>query len=338
VRRNAANSRRRPSTGLAALATITILVAGCGSSTPALTVAVSGPSVLPAGVSFNPPSAPAATTNNNCNAVASLRPLAPLPAPGHMPPGSFMAKIEQAGHLTAGVDQSTFLWGYRDPQTGQLSGFDIDMLHQVSQAMFGDPNRIRFVVVPNSQRIPAVQSGAVDIVAETMTINCARKQLVDFSTVYYNAGQRILAPGDSHITGPSSLAGKRVCATSGSTSIQNLKTLKVEPPVKAVAAANQADCLVLLQQGQVDAISTDDTILQGLAAQDPNVQLVGRTFTAEPYGMAISRAHPDFVAFVNAVLARERADGTWAAIYKRWLGRFDGGRAPPPPAATYRGR
>jgi polar amino acid transport system substrate-binding protein len=337
MRRNSANSRRWPTRGLAALATITILVAGCGTSTPARTVALSGPSVLPAGVSFNPPSTSAGTTNNNCNAVASLRPLAPLPAPRNMPPGSFMAKIKQAGHLTAGVDQSTFLWGYRDPQTGQLSGFDIDMLHQVSQAIFGDPNRIRFVVVPNSQRIPAIQSGAVDIVAETMTINCARKQLVDFSTVYYNAGQRILAPVDSRITGPSSLAGKRVCATSGSTSVQNLQTLKVKPPVKAIAAANQADCLVLLQQDQVDAISTDDTILQGLAAQDPNVQLVGRAFTAEPYGMAISKAHPDFVAFVNAVLARERADGTWAAIFKRWLGRFDGGRVPPPPAATYSG-
>ena len=340
MRRNTANRRRQPTTCLAALATITILVTGCGGSTRAPTVAVSAPSVLPVGVSFHPPSTSAAptNTNDNCDAVASLRPLAPLPAPGNMPPGSFMAKIEQAGHLTAGVDQSTFLWAYRDPQTGQLSGFDIDMLHRVSQAIFGDPNRIRFVVVPNSERIPAVRSGAVDIVAETMTINCARRQLVDFSTVYYSAGQRILAPVDSHVTGPSSLAGKRVCATSGSTSIQNLQTLKVKPSVKAVAAANQADCLVLLQQGQVDAISTDDTILQGLAAQDPNVQLVGRAFTAEPYGMAISKAHPDFVAFVNAVLARERADGTWAAIYKRWLGRFDGGRVPTPPAPTYSGR
>jgi polar amino acid transport system substrate-binding protein len=337
MRRHTATSWRRPTAGLAALATITILVAGCGTSTPAPAVAVSAPHVLPAGVSFSPPSTSAAATNNSCNAVASLRPSAPLPAPGKMPAGSFMAKIEQAGHLTAGVDQSTFLWGYRDPQSGQLTGFDIDMLHQVSQAIFGNPNRIRFIVVPNSQRIPAIQSGAVDIVAETMTINCARKQMVDFSTVYYNAGQRILAPVDSQITGPPSLAGKRVCATSGSTSIQNLQTLKVTPPVKAVAAVNQADCLVLLQQGQVDAISTDDTILQGLAAQDPNVQLVGQAFTAEPYGMAISKAHPEFVAFVNAVLARERADGTWAAIYKRWLARFDGGRVPAPPAATYSG-
>jgi polar amino acid transport system substrate-binding protein len=291
---------------------------------------------VPAGTSFNPPAAASGpAVNNNCNATASLPPMANLPTPGQMPAGSYMAKILQAGHLTAGVDQSTYLWGYRDPQTGQLSGFDIDMLHQVSQAIFGNPNRIRFIVIPNSNRIPAIQSGEVDIVAETMTINCQRKQQVDFSTVYYNAGQRILAPVGSRVTGVSSLAGKRVCATAGSTSLQNLQALKVAPRVRPVSAVNNADCLVLLQQGQVDAISTDDTILQGLAAQDPNLQLVGSAFTAEPYGMAINKSHPDFVAFVNAVLARERADGTWAAIYKRWLGRFDGGRVPAPPKATY---
>jgi len=72
--------------------------------------------------------------------------------------------------------------------------------------------------------------------------------------------------------------------------------------------------------GQVDAISTDNAILEGLAAQDPNTKIVGPTFTQEPYGMAISKAHPDFTSFVNGVLTNERADGTWAAIYNRWLG------------------
>jgi polar amino acid transport system substrate-binding protein len=293
--------------------------------------------VLPAGASLagTTTAAPGVTGGGGCNATASLRPTGPLPSAGQMPAGSFMAKIARRGYLIAGVDQNTYLWGYRDPATGQLGGFDIDMLREVSRAIFGDPNRIRFVVVPNSQRVPAVQSGAVDIVAETMTINCQRKLLIDFSTVYYNAGQRILAPANSTITGPRELAGRHVCATAGSTSLQNLMALALKPPVRTVAVTNQSDCLVLLQQGQVDAISTDDTILQGLAAQDPSVRLVGPAFTSEPYGMAISKAHPDFVAFVNAVLARERADGTWASIYKRWLGRFDGGKAPSPPVATY---
>ncbi len=316
---------------------LAVLLAGCGAAATANAPLAKPPVVLPAGASLaGAAAAPApSTAAAGCNATASLPPSNSLPAPGQMPAGSFMAQIARRGYLIAGVDQNTYLWGYRDPSTGQLGGFDIDMLHEVSRAIFGDPNRIHFAIVPNSQRVPAVQSGAVDIVAETMTINCQRKLLVDFSTVYYDAGQRILVPDDSTITGPQDLAGRRVCATAGSTSLQNLVGLGLRPPVRTVAVVNQSDCLVHLQQGEVDAISTDDTILQGLAAQDPNVKLVGPAFTSEPYGMAISKAHPEFVSFVNAVLARERADGTWATIYRRWLGRLDGGKVPSPPVATY---
>ena len=91
------------------------------------------------------------------------------------------------------------------------------------------------------------------------------------------------------------------------------------------------DCLVLLQQGQVAAISTDDSILDGLAAQDPFTKLVGPDLTNEPYGLAISKQHPDFVRFVNAVLAKERADGAWAASYARWVGA----PVPAPPTVGY---
>jgi len=89
------------------------------------------------------------------------------------------------------------------------------------------------------------------------------------------SGQRILVPAGSSITGPKDLGGKRVCASAGSTSLQNLVALRVSPRVQPIAVANQSDCLVMLQQGEVDAISTDDTILQGLAAQDPNLKLAG---------------------------------------------------------------
>jgi polar amino acid transport system substrate-binding protein len=80
------------------------------------------------------------------------------------------------------------------------------------------------------------------------------------------------------------------------------------------------DCLVLLQQNQVTAISTDDSILDGLAAQDPFTKVVGPMLTDEPYGLAISKKHQDFVRFVNAVLAKERSDGAWAASYTHWVG------------------
>jgi polar amino acid transport system substrate-binding protein len=93
------------------------------------------------------------------------------------------------------------------------------------------------------------------------------------------------------------------------------------------------DCLVLLQQGGVAAISTDDSILDGLAAQDPWTKIVGPRFTSEPYGLAISKQHPDFVRFVNAVLQRLRANSQWAASYAHWVGT----PVPAPPPARYQG-
>jgi polar amino acid transport system substrate-binding protein len=299
-----------------------------------------------------------------------------------MPAGSYMATIYDrpgpsgGGYLTVGVDQNTLLWGYRNSR-GQLAGFDIDMVDQIAQAIFG-PNwdqHIRYVIVPNADRIPALTMGPpdkrVDIVAETMTITCARQHpgpgqkdptgcCVDFSTEYYNAAQRVLVPAGSSIHSVADLTDKRVCAAKGSTSLVNLT--RENPAARQIAVVNQTDCLVMLQQGQVDAISTDDTILQGLAAQDPNLQLAkllpGTRNNAndcandasdpyvclsnEPYGMAISQAHPDFTEFVNAVLEQERTDGTptapstWAQIWSANLGPALHTPAPPPPQPAYR--
>ncbi len=319
-------------------------LAGCGASSPtspAVPGPVQGSPVLPAGAQLEvrvPPASP--RSNEACNGghpTASLAPAGPPPAPGQMPAGSYLAAIASRGYLRAGVDQNTYLWAYRDPATGNLAGFDIDMVNQVAQAIFGSAyqGHIRYVIVPNADRLSAVASGQVDLVAETMTITCPRQQTVDFSTEYYDASQRVLVPDGSPITSLAGLAGKRVCAAAGSTSLANLA--RAVPTAQLVSVTNQTDCLVMLQQGQIDAISTDDTILEGLAAQDPHVHLVpGLRLSDEPYGMAVSKDHPDFTRFVNAVLARERTSGTWTAIWQRWLGPVLDTRPPAPPAALYR--
>jgi polar amino acid transport system substrate-binding protein len=319
---------------LGALVILASLVLGACSATPQ-SEGASAKSlvVLPKGAEIVQSSPPPA--EQDC--TASVPPPSPMPASGGaMPQGSFMAQIQARGYLTVGVDQSTFLWGYRDPVSGTLSGFDIDILDQVAQAIFGsaDPKYIHYRVVPNVDREKAVEKGEVDILAETMTITCDRKKNVNFSTVYYEAGQRILVPDNSSITGPQELGGKRVCAPAGSTSLKNLAALKEH--IRLWAVNNESDCLVLLQQGQVDAISTDDAILVGLRAQDPNTKLVGPAFSSEPYGLAISKAHPDFTAFVDGVLAEIRANGTWAQIYQSVLSPYTGTPPPSPPPATYK--
>jgi polar amino acid transport system substrate-binding protein len=318
---------------IAVLAAVSL--GACGTTSQTGVVASKAVDVVPKGAQVVRSSAPAASTS--CDATASLLPPATMPIPGHMPKGSFMAQIQARGYLRVGVDQNTYLWGYRDPVSGQLTGFDIDILRQISDAIFGssDPRYIHFVIVPNADRVQAVQKGLVDVVAETMTINCAREKLVDFSTVYYEAGQRILVPANSAITGPQDLGGKRVCAPAGSTSLENLAAPGMPRNIRLWAVNDTTDCLVMLQQGQVDAISTDDAILFGLRAQDPNTKIVGSAFSSEPYGMAISKSHPDFTSFVNGVLAQVRANGTWTQIYDTNLQSAIGGTAPPPPVATY---
>jgi len=238
-----------------------------------------------------------------------------------------MAKIRARGYLIAGVDLNDYRLEYLNPADGHVEGFDIDMLHAISLAIFGDPNKIHYVGTTNAQREPFVESGQVDIVAHTMTITCDRWKSVDFSTVYLQAHQRILVEDGSPIRGVKDLVHQKVCATASSTSL----TYLVQQGAIPVKAYDWSDCLVKLQQGQVAAVSTDDVILAGLKAQDPYAKIVGPNLTNEPYGLAISQARPEFVRYVNAVLAQMRAEGQWAASYDHWLG----GPAPAPPPATY---
>lgn len=268
------------------------------------------------------------------NVTASLRPPGTMPAAGAMPAGSFMARIQRRGYLIAGVDQNTLLFDYFDPLNGQIVGFEADLLHQLAKAIFGNPNAIQFKAITTAERVAAVQSGSVDVVADAMTITCERRQQVGFSTVYYDAGQRILVPVNSPAQTVADLGGKPVCATKGSTTIKTLEQLVPRPVPYPVA--QRTDCLVALQQGLVSAITSDDAILLGFKAQDPDTKLVGPRFADEPYGMAISQAHPDFIRFVNGFLARIRADGTWRSLYARWLGRYVPS-IPAPPQAQYDG-
>lgn len=319
-----ARQSRRTVTAAVAAALVAASVTACtGGTTPS--------AARPAAPAASAPAA-TATPDDSCRPRASLRPAGALPAPGQMPGGSYMDTILKRGRLVVGTSQDTLLFSSRNPFTGAVEGFDVDMLKQVAQAIFGDPDRLQIIAIPNDKRVPDVADGTVDLVAETMTINCARYRTVDFSTVYYEAGQKVLVPSNSTATGIKDLGGKRVCAAAGSTSLDTLRRL--DPKPVAVGAPTQADCLVEFQRNHVDAISTDDSILVGLAAQDPYAKVVGDRFTDEPYGMAVSKAHPEFTRFVNAVLDRERADGTWKRLYGQWLGRF--GAAPEPPPAEYR--
>ncbi|MDN3059247.1 glutamate ABC transporter substrate-binding protein [Streptomyces sp. SRF1] len=248
--------------------------------------------------------------------------------------------------LIAGVDQNSYRWGYRDPATGDLTGFDIDLVRAIAEDIFGDPDAVIFRTIPTSQRIKALQQGKVDVVVRTMTINCDRIKDVAFSTAYFQAGQQVLVADDSTITGYNkTLRGKKVCTAQGSTAeaeldkpdtgAEHLGAIKVKP------VPNQLDCLVRLQLGQVDAVITDNALAAGQAAQDPSVKLVGSRFTDEFYGVAMNKNDEDLVRRVNKVLEHYRQGGAgspWMRAYQKWLAK-DFGTAqenPAPPAPQYK--
>jgi polar amino acid transport system substrate-binding protein len=260
-------------------------------------------------------SQPAASSSSPDPTIKCADPLASLRPTGR--PGPSVQAIRRRGFLMAGVDQNTLLLGYANPlHNERIEGFEIDLLRQISQALFGRPDRINFHALTTAERRSAVQDGTVDIVADAYTITCYRATKVAFSTVYLEAGQRVLVPSISHARSLADLRGKRVCATATSTSIAKLKEY---PGVIPYAVPQRTDCLVALQRGEVDAITSDDAILEGFQAQDPYTKLIGPALEAEPYGMAISRSRPDLVRFVNGVLARMRADGAWERLYRKWL-------------------
>jgi polar amino acid transport system substrate-binding protein len=238
-----------------------------------------------------------------------------------------MAKIKARGYLIAGVDANTYHFEYFNPRDGNFEGFDIDMIRAVSQAIFGSPDKVQYKAITDAERETDIENGSVDIVAHTMTITCERLEDVDFSSVYFDAHQQVLVLDGSTVTSVASLAGQKVCATTGSDSIGNIEAYHP----KVVQVQYITDCLVKLQQGQVAAITTDNSILEGLEAQDPFTKIVGPYLTNEPYGLAIAKTHPDFVRFVNAVLENERNSGAWQASYRRWVGS----PAPQPPPARY---
>ncbi|MGY6018265.1 glutamate ABC transporter substrate-binding protein [Streptomyces spinosirectus] len=235
-------------------------------------------------------------------------------------------KARDDRRLIVGVDTNSYRWGYLNPNntSGALEGFDIDLVHQIAKDLLGDPNAVSFKAIPTNQRVPAIQSGEVDMVVRTMTINCARLKDVAFSAPYFRTGQQVLAPKTSTITGyDGSLAGKKVCSAEGSTALDSLKADKggkipASTDISTVVP-NQLDCLVKLQLGEVDAVVTDGALAASQAAQDPTVELKGGLFTDEYYGVAMKRGSDDLVRQVNRTLQNYIKNGGWADSYAKWL-------------------
>jgi polar amino acid transport system substrate-binding protein len=304
------------------------IVAGCAQ--PADPAPFNDPTLAPptpAGMEKLPPGAPEPSASAACDRTASLRPF-----PTRAQADEAVAKIRERGRLLVGLDVGSNLFSFRDPITGQISGFDVDIAGEVARDIFGSPTAVEYRILSSADRVAALQQNTVDIVVKTMTMTCERREEVGFSTAYFVAYQRILAARDSAIARPADLSGKRVCVVRGTTSLERVQ--QITPPPTVVSVVTWGDCLVALQQNEADAVSTDDAILAGLVSQDPYLHIVGPSMAEEPYGIGINLNNTGLVRFVNGTLERIRTDGTWDTLYRRWLTVL--GPAPAPPAPRYR--
>lgn len=235
--------------------------------------------------------------------------------------GTTMADLAEAGTITIGTKFAQPLFGLAGPD-GIPVGFDIEIGKIIARHLGIAAEDIEWVETVSANREPFIQSGEVDIVIATYTINDARKEDVSFAGPYYEAGQDILVPAGNPdgIDGPDWFADNpdaTVCTVSGSTSLTNIQ----EYTTNVLEAADYADCLDPIRNGQAVAVTTDNVILAGLADQsDGEFEVVNAPFTQEPYGIGLALDDTDFRMWLNDVLEASYEDGSWADAWESTAG------------------
>ena len=240
--------------------------------------------------------------------------------------GTTMAKLQQEGEITIGVKFDVPPFGFKNPKSGNVEGFDIDLAKAIADELGVKP---KYIEALSDNRIPFLKDGTADLILSTMTINAERDEEIDFSEPYFVARGRILVKeSDTSIKGVDDLDGKEVCTALGSTYADTLK--EDAPRAKRRLVDSYSECLELIQNGAVDAVSTDDVILTGMIIQDDSLKLVGEPLTTEPYGAGIKEGDAAFQEFVTEVVQKFKQDGRWAKSYEKWVGQYTGEDQKPP--------
>ena len=246
------------------------------------------------------------------------------------------AAMQQRGKVVMGVRSDQPGLGFQDATTGQYTGFDVEIARLVAAQLGFGADKIEYKVVPSAAREDTIERGEIDYMVGTYTINDNRKQRVSFAGPYYVAGQSLLVRSDdTAITGKDTLKGKKVCSVTGSTPIQRVKDQQLTEPANIVEFQTYSQCVDQLINKQVDAVTTDDAILKGFAAQQPDkLKVVGDPFSTEPYGIGLKKDDTALRGKINDILQAAETDGTWKQIYDATLGK-SGATATAPPLDRY---
>ncbi|MEU2035027.1 glutamate ABC transporter substrate-binding protein [Nocardia amamiensis] len=236
------------------------------------------------------------------------------------------------GKLTVGIKFDQPGLGLRN-KDGSYSGFDVEVAKYVAGKLGVQPEGITFKESPSGQRETLIENGQVDYIVATYSINDQRKEKVDFGGPYYVAGQSLLVRADNTaINGPDDLKGKKVCSVKGSTPAQNIS--KNFPDTQLQANDTYSLCLEGLRAGSWDAVTTDDIILAGYAAQSTGAfKVVGKPFTTENYGIGLKKGDKELRDKINDAIEAMIADGSWKKAFDSTVGA-SGYQAPQPPTVN----
>lgn len=246
--------------------------------------------------------------------------------------GGLVQKASGEKALTVGIKFDQPGLGLRQPD-GSFAGFDVDVAKYVAKELGVDPAKIEFKEAQSAERENLIERGEVDFIVATYSITDARKEKVSFGGPYFVAHQDLLVrQDDTTITGPESLTGnKKLCSVKGSTPAQKVKD-KYAKDVQLQEFGKYSDCITALSNGSVDAVTTDDVILAGYAAQNAGkLKIVGKGFSDENYGIGLKKDDAAGKTAVNTALQKMFTDGSWKKALETNVGP-SGYTIPSPPA------
>ena len=314
---------RKIASAVAGAAALALLVSGCGSSgDTAASSASSAASSLESAAS----SVASSAMSEGSSAMASATSAA---SPGAAGDSKVLTDTE-GGKLVVGIKFDQPGLGLKNPD-GTFSGFDVEVAKYVGNALGVSPENIEFIESKSAEREGLIERGEVDYIVATYSITDTRKEKVNFAGPYFIAAQDLLVKSDNtDITGPEAMAGKILCSVTGSTSAQKVKD-NYAADVALQEYGTYTECVEALRSGAVDAVTTDNVILAGYAAQFPGeLKVVGEGFSTENYGIGLMKGDEAGTTAINDAIAAMIADGSWATALEDTVGP-SGFTIPAPP-------
>ena len=251
-------------------------------------------------------------------------------AAASLPAGSHMKALADKGEITIGVKFDQPGLGFKDAASDVPTGFDVEIAKILVAALGIDPasDKVKWVETISDNREPFLQKGRVDLVLATYSITDDRKKIVGQTGPYMLTGQQVLVKKDNtDIKGIEDLKGKEVCSAEGSTSLDNVNA----KGAKGVGAETYSACAEDVMSGSVPAMSTDGSILLGLAAQNEGeLKVVGDEFSEEHIGVGYPKEYPEMCKWINETLQKSFDNGDWAEAFESTLGK-SGAETPEPP-------